>query len=142
METKTLIPWLIAGVASLFALGGFMRPSTPQPWQPPTPYPCPDCYPNPNVNPYQPNVPPRPCPCPRCTHLENSFQAERAAMRRELARTQLNLAQVQREVGKSSPIKVADWLFFSPAGSSTGSVGSVEQRVEIGSAPTEAPSEK
>lgn len=112
-------PLLLIGLLALAAWNALkpapvQPPANFNPWQPNV---CPGPYcPAPN----HPNVQPQPCPCPRCEKLESSFNAERSAVRRELARTQLNLQQVQSRVNVEK-MRMPDWLFYQyPAAYSSG----------------------
>lgn len=146
IDLQKLTPWLLIatlGVLGIMALrSANTNPNTPppnfNPWLPAPgpvvpgpnpnhPNPCPDCYPrwNPYTNTW---TPPASCGCERCNKMERAFNAERSAVRRELARTQLNLQQVQGRVGVEK-MRMPDWLFYqySSSGSAVpGSPGSLK----------------
>lgn len=138
MDLQKLTPWLLIGLLGVLAISALRSANTPNPNTPPPnfnpwmpgpmpapgpmpnhPNPCPDCYPrwNPYTNTW---TPPASCGCERCNKMESAFNAERSAVRRELARTQLNLQQVQGRVGVEK-MRMPDWLFYQYSAGGSGS---------------------
>lgn len=140
METNKVLPWVLIGALILGGVYVMKSSSTPQPQPGPNPFnpwtPAP-VNPN-NPNPYCPVCPN--CPrCDRCQVIEETFKGERAAIRREIWRTQANIQQLQTRSGVQ-PMKMADWLYYqdSPLGGST-VIGSKDEKPAATAEPSPPP---
>lgn len=127
-------PWILAAGVAIAALIFFKGNNTiapPTVWPTPTVHPfdptCPDCYPKGSAEYVALN---------RLNRLEESFKNERSAMRREMLRTQLNVAQAARDLGRTQPMKIPGWLYYQTYDG--GMIGSEDYKgMTIDAAPTD-----
>ncbi len=116
----------LALIAVVVMFGLYMLKPNP----PPQPNPFNPWSPSPYVNPVNPPAPYH--PCPDCHTLKGKVEQERAAVRRELARAQLNIQQLQTRSGVAA-MRIPDWLYYTDTGAT------VKEKMTWGSEPTPAP---